>query len=596
MLKGRILIVSVTQRIKQVTQPYGGYLPKKLFKYHKFPTPKIKYDKSVATTVGLVVDYLSRYMVSSFSYDRYGPSKAFHISILGSRLAGKEKEIKFLLKNVNRNLDDKCIISACKIVQYDCYVRGTQFTRVNEEIEINSETIIAIREMVYRVVSILKNNTQKLLKFELTFPCCQDQIVKQGDADFLTDDTLWDIKVTDKVFDSKYSLQILMYYLKSLRSSKKYTEIKYLALYSPLTDEIYYINVNDISNKIKYEINNQVFGFKLSDSNDYSKWNNISYGLDYEVIQNFYELQNSESRRTNFDINHYGNGIFRISINDYCSYYSIIDSNIWNAKFSNTEYIILIKKYNFYSFLSVSSNGKLSMLRGARKTNLNHSIKYYYDYLEIYCKRIINIFKSYWDILFEYSNQLKQLEPDQSKLLISYTIRKMQLRELGVDLSEDFDEFFNKHYLLGRVHGCIIDLDLHNHLYLDPLKGQIECYFAESMVERKYYKSVSALLQNEIPYIHKSYQNKKNKFKKIEDKAKNLSASSTKLLGTINKIQSDNILNDNDTIFRSDTDIYKISNLLYGLQRIYTHGIVQIWNDAILIGADPQEQEQVISN
>lgn len=603
-------MVSITQRIKQIKQPHGGYLPKKLFKYHKFPTSKINYDKKLATTIGMTVDYLSRYTLGSM------PSKAFEISLQGARLVGKEDHVKGLLKNINRSLDDRCILSACKIVQYDCYVRGTKPDfNINEEIKIDNSTLDAVRNMVQRVVSILRDNTNKVLKFNVKFPCPADYIVKQGDADFMTDDTLWDIKVSDKPINSKYTLQILMYYLQSTRSTIDYSNIKYLALYSPVTDEIYYINVNDISDKIKYEVNNKVFGFKLSDNDDYSQWNNLN-GVDGYVLNDYYEKLNPKLRETDFNFEDYDDGIYRISIDDYCTYYSKLDipyaSAVWNAKFSYTSYILMLKKEGYSCFISVSQKGKLSILRGGSRKNLNQSIKYYYDYLDVFGKRIVSIFKPYWDVLFKYASILKNLEPDDNLLREKY---KSMKKELGQRFDMSFSEFKSEYKIPGKVHGCIIDVDPPefsyysqngmlfsaslNHFYLNPFTGKIEGYYAESMTKRKYYKSPLALINNQLHPFIESFKKVKPKLEQLETKSQLFIQENDQSNNVPKNASQDldlQIESDQDTIFSSDTKIYKVSNLLFGLQRIYTEGLIQIWNDAILIGAKSTKQEKTISN
>ncbi len=599
-------MVSVTQRIKQIKQPHGGYLPKRLFKYHKFLTPKINYNRKLSTTIGMTVDYLSRYVLGSM------PSKAFEISLQGARLVGKEDYVKDLLKNINRSLDDCCILSACKIVQYDCYVRGTKLDfKVNEEIKIDNSTLDAVRKMVQRVVSILKDNTNKILKFNVKFPCPADYIVKQGDADFMTDDTLWDIKVSDKPINSKYTLQLLMYYLQSTRSTIDYSNIKYLALYSPLTDEVYYISVNDISDKTKYEVNNKVFGFKLSDNDDYSQWNNLN-GLDEYVLDNYYKKLDPELRKTDFNFEDYNDGIYRISIDDYCTYYSKLDipyaGAVWNAKFSYTSYILMLKKEGFSCFISVSQKGKLSILRGGSRKNLNRNIKYYYDYLDIFGKRIISIFKPYWDVIFKYASILKNLDPDDNLLKEKYMSMK---KELGQCFNMSFSKFKSKYKIPGKVHGCIIDIDPPefsyyrqngmlffsslNHLYLNPFTGKIESYYAEGMTKRKYYKSPQALIRYQLHPFLESFKQVKPKLEQLETKSQ-LFIQERDQLNSVPKDLDLQIESDQDTIFSSDTETYKISNLLFGLQRIYTDGLIQIWNDAIIIGAKSTKQEKTISN
>ena len=55
-------MVSVTQRIKEINQPRGGYLPIKLFSVEQFDDHRILHPvESVSPSlVGICVDYLTR--------------------------------------------------------------------------------------------------------------------------------------------------------------------------------------------------------------------------------------------------------------------------------------------------------------------------------------------------------------------------------------------------------------------------------------------------------------------------------------------------------------------------------------------------------
>ena len=47
----------------------------------------------------------------------------------------------------------------------------------------------------------------------------------------------------------------------------------------------------------------------------------------------------------------------------------------------------------------------------------------------------------------------------------------------------------------GRIHGCIIDIDFYNHVFLNPLDGKITAYYATSMVDKKVYRNIASLLK-----------------------------------------------------------------------------------------------------
>ena len=83
-------MLSVTQRIKQVSQPYGGYLPVSLLRVYSFDDQK-QIDESDYLTdysglQGLTVDYLTRFMSG------YPIEKAFEISFEGAEIVGQEAQ------------------------------------------------------------------------------------------------------------------------------------------------------------------------------------------------------------------------------------------------------------------------------------------------------------------------------------------------------------------------------------------------------------------------------------------------------------------------------------------------------------------------
>ena len=64
---------------------------------------------------------------------------------------------------------------------------------------------------------------------------------------------------------TNYSLQILMYYLMGLRSeNKKYFErVKWLALFNPRKNIVYFVNVKKISESVIEEVSKKVIGYKF---------------------------------------------------------------------------------------------------------------------------------------------------------------------------------------------------------------------------------------------------------------------------------------------------------------------------------------------
>ena len=89
-------MVSVTQRIKQIKQPRGGYLPVKTFTVTTLDDGQgLNPEESIAASlVGTAVDYLSRFM------DGTAVEKAFEISLLGARVMRMESKAFGLLDDI----------------------------------------------------------------------------------------------------------------------------------------------------------------------------------------------------------------------------------------------------------------------------------------------------------------------------------------------------------------------------------------------------------------------------------------------------------------------------------------------------------------
>lgn len=174
---------TVTGRINEIKQPSGGYVkPRSLL--------RIKYDDGKTLNdnenippqlIGIVVDYLTRYMLTEDVYE------SFDISYRGSKIATsymlsrmKKGEIPYdfekalyLIDGI-QGLDDESIKRACKVVTYDTWYRnpsGAITSAGPEEINPNRETIENIRIMVKRGLTFLEKNGP-VVEAGVTFPKC----------------------------------------------------------------------------------------------------------------------------------------------------------------------------------------------------------------------------------------------------------------------------------------------------------------------------------------------------------------------------------------------------------------------------------------
>ena len=220
-------MASVTQRIKQIKQPYGGFLKPSEFKItHLGETESLKEENIHSSLVGLAVDYLTRFMMGT-------PAKeAFKISMMGSALINEPKKATKLLVGIS-GLDDESICNACKLVGYDVVFRaGAAGFKNVDEINPDKDTINNIRIMVKRSLKFFKEYGP-ITKDGFTFNGGYTRIVDSGDGDFLTADTLWDFKVSKNSPTTAHTLQLLMYYIMGIHSIySEFKTIKKIGIYN----------------------------------------------------------------------------------------------------------------------------------------------------------------------------------------------------------------------------------------------------------------------------------------------------------------------------------------------------------------------------
>ena len=246
-------MASVTQRIKEIKQPKGGFLSIKRFETTTFNDGfELKNENLHPSTVGLAVDYLTRFMIEG------DVQKAFEISIMGAFLVGQLQTAAILLNNID-GLDARSITCACKLCGYDVAFRsGVQHFSNIEHINPDKNTIENIRIMVIRSLNFIER-FGPITKHGFTFEGGYTHTVNAGDGDFLTEDTLWDFKVSKKEPSTKYTLQILMYYIMGKHSVHEYFDsIHNIGLFNPRLNKMYVLNADSIDENIIKQVEEDV--------------------------------------------------------------------------------------------------------------------------------------------------------------------------------------------------------------------------------------------------------------------------------------------------------------------------------------------------
>lgn len=250
---------SVTQRIKKVKQPRGGYINPKVLSTTLMGdgAETLNPEENVHPgLVGLAVDYMTRFMTGS------SVEESFNISEMGAHIINEDKKAKKLMSNI-KGLDDTSIINAVKLSGFDVVYRaGIMGYKPVDEINPDAPTISNIRKMVERSISFLEQYGPKVLD-GFTFEGGYTSTVSFGDGDFTTEDTLWDFKVSKLPVKKEHTLQLLMYWRMGLRSiHTEFQGIKYLGVYNPRMNTVHRIKVSEIPSDIISEVDVNVIGYE----------------------------------------------------------------------------------------------------------------------------------------------------------------------------------------------------------------------------------------------------------------------------------------------------------------------------------------------
>lgn len=260
---------SVTNRIKEVKQPRGGYIkPSQFVEKIIDDGLRLGEENLHASIIGMVVDYLTRLMMGS------DVKEAFKICITGYQsrmmLLGKdilkkdEKkkiDIVSLLKQI-KGLDDKSIIAACKACTYDVWLRnpmGAIMAKGADETEPDKETIENIKIMVNRSLIFWEKYGPVTVEGFTFEKDGYTKTVNSGDGDYLTVDTIWDFKVLKSKPTNKHTLQLLMYWIMGQHSGKKaFKGIKKLGIFNPRLNTIYLLDIGTVSEETIKEVERDV--------------------------------------------------------------------------------------------------------------------------------------------------------------------------------------------------------------------------------------------------------------------------------------------------------------------------------------------------
>ena len=196
----------------------------------------------------MVVDYLTRFMLGERKEDAFG------VSLFGANraeafgLKNASKIAKEFCSNI-KGLDKESIINACKLTTFDVWRRNpieAMNAKTYKETNPDDETIYNITILVSRSIAFFeKYGPIKVSGFTFEPPDTEvekalgedapvewggyTKTIDSGDGDFLTEDTMWDFKVSSSKPTSKHTLQLLTYWVRvSIRGRASIIQLKRL--------------------------------------------------------------------------------------------------------------------------------------------------------------------------------------------------------------------------------------------------------------------------------------------------------------------------------------------------------------------------------
>jgi hypothetical protein len=251
-------------------------------------------------------------------------------------------------------------------------------------------------------------------------------------------------------------------------------------------------------------------------------YKSASIGLKYFKINNNYVI-----------FRYYNDGIYCITKEQYLNFNAGNGTRCtFNKIVSN---IIMLKRDGIYLFLlEEKEKNKLYLLNGGVLNRLKITdVNFYYSSMVQYSTYVKAGIRIYNDALKSISNFIKAIGG------------------------------------AGTVHGCIVDIDYYNHVYLDPNDGTITAYFSPEYGFQYRYSTIENLLESKCPDIYTNY-------KRLRDQSKELV-----------QMADIDVLSSEDT-FAHDTAQYRPSLLIKRIQYLTENNVIRIWSDDLLLKHNQQ--------
>lgn len=249
----------VTAFVKTVKQPRGGFLNPNRFRHvdHDENSYVDSNRENISPIImGIVVDYLTRLHLG-----RCNPEEAFEISLRGAYNVNHVDNAWALINTIEKaegQLTRQAIVAACQLSGYDvAYRAGSAFFKGVDQIRPDKQTVMHVEKLVNRAVNFF--DSVGIIDSGMTFEGGYTRRVIKGDADYLSLDALWDMKVSVKGPTKDHTLQMLIYRVLASRSDNyKHQDIKRIGFFNPRYNRAYLFDMADLDSTTWTEVYNLV--------------------------------------------------------------------------------------------------------------------------------------------------------------------------------------------------------------------------------------------------------------------------------------------------------------------------------------------------
>lgn len=249
----------------------------------------------------------------------------------------------------------------------------------------------------------------------------------------------------------------------------------------------------------------------------------------------------------------WGEGKYEIEPAQYIDFN--LGRGIGMCQFKRPGEIIMLKRAGTYMFL-LKSQQRLYLLEGGRIHRLEHAVDWYYTMLPEYARRVTRAFGPYRDALEAIADEVRRFGGS------------------------------------GNVHGCIVDIDFWNHVYLNPFDGTMTPYYAVDMKNKTIYPTVGQLLARNplldcgIIRFSDNARSLLERFERAESDGK-LTALSEQTMRE-GRIRLPVV-----PVVVLDKTMYEPSRIMRSVQYVLDQHVVRIWRDEVLgDGADGARRDE----